>query len=379
MKIINKPIVIIGTSHHNTLSMVRCFGIIGHKVDVILYGCDKSYVAKSKMINKCYYSPTAEDAFKKILSLYDCEKIKPIVINCTDEIEAVFDVNLNLISPDFVFFNAKIPGRVSYFMDKYKQVELAEKVGFQVPETYSSIKNLPIDSLITYPYLIKPLESKNGGKKIVICNNKKDLQRAISDFDSIPYLIQNLIIKDKEYVIVGLTVGDVSIVPACIEKHRETNGATTYSTVHNIDFLPNYLRESSIRMVQEIGYEGLWGIELVKSNGNYYFIELNLRNDATTFSVAMAGVNLPYCYAVLKDGGKMENVGIIREINSIVENRDYQFVINKKIGILKWFHQYLKSECKYIKFKDDNKPFIIEMRRIISSLFKSTLHKFHLR
>lgn len=379
MKTINRRIVIIGTSHHNTLSMVRCFGMTGNKADIIIYGCESSFVAASRMVGNCYYAPSVAEAYSLLLNLFTEEIEKPIVISCTDEIEAIIDANYDTISLKYDCFNAGKAGRVSQFMDKSIQVELADKAGFNVPRSYSSSRLIDINSFTDYPYLIKPLESKNGGKKIVVCYNGQELREAIISFGKIPFLIQQFIQKEKEYVIVGLTVGGVSHIPACIEKHRETNGATTYSTVHPIDYIPACLVGSTKSMLERIGYEGLWGIELIKRGKDYFFIELNLRNDATTYSVAVAGVNLPFNYALLKSGETTVGNITVRTIDSMVENRDFQFVLTRKLGLMHWLMQYRASECKYIKFKDDNKPFIIERNRILSSLFNMVLHKLHLK
>lgn len=379
MKIITRRIVIIGTSHHNTLSMVRSFGITGNKVDLILYGCKSSFVAASNMIDRCFYAPAPEDAYELLLSHYDGEYQKPIVISCTDEIEAIIDANYDILSPVFDCFNAGESGRVSKYMDKSVQVELAVASGFKTPVTYSSLESLNIDSFTEYPYLIKPLESKNGGKRIAVCNNRKELREAIIEFGRIPFLVQQFIQKDKEYVIVGLTVGGVSYIPACIEKHRETCGATTYSSVHSIDYIPDRLVRSTESMLKTIGYEGLWGIELINQGEDYFFIELNLRNDATTYSVAVAGANLPFYYAMLKSGERIDTSFSVRTINSMVENRDFQFVLTRRISLRQWLSQYRTSECKFIRHKGDNKPFIIERNRLLSSLLNSLLYKLHLK
>lgn len=379
MKIINRQIIVIGTSHHNTLSMVRCFGMAGNRPDLILYGCNSSYVATSKMINNCYCVSTAFCAYELLKTLYwDMEK-KPIVISCTDEIESILDTSNEQLTSKFDYFHAKEVGRVTLYMDKYRQAELANKVGIKTPITFSSSDIIPIDSFSSYPYIIKPLESRNGGKKIVVCNNKIQLCDAISDFSTTPFLIQQYLRKEKEYVIVGMTLEDVSYIPACVEKHRETNGATTYSTVRTVAFLPTTLIDGIEQMLKIIGYEGLWGVEVIQHGQDYYFVELNLRNDATTFSVAVAGVNLPLIYATRKDGAEIEYCDSIHEIESMVENRDFQFVLSRKIGFWRWLVQYKKAKCKYIGYQGDNLPFTIERKRILSSIIKSVLHRFHLR
>ncbi len=118
-------LVIIGVSHHNTLSMVRSFGREGIKPYVILYGHKGSYIEESKYLAECKYVVTAEDAVDTLAVFSQKVNVKPIAISCTDEVSMILDRRYEEFFPLCHFFNAGEKGRVSQYMDKQAQTSLA--------------------------------------------------------------------------------------------------------------------------------------------------------------------------------------------------------------------------------------------------------------
>ena len=59
-----RRIVIIGASHHNTLSVVRCVGEVFGLVDLVLIGCVKSFVAKSKYVHSATFLKDSKDLYQ---------------------------------------------------------------------------------------------------------------------------------------------------------------------------------------------------------------------------------------------------------------------------------------------------------------------------
>ena len=43
-----KNIILIGVTHHNTLTMVRCLGKVGYGIDLYIYGDNNSYIRYSR-------------------------------------------------------------------------------------------------------------------------------------------------------------------------------------------------------------------------------------------------------------------------------------------------------------------------------------------
>ena len=113
-------------------------------------------------------------------------------------------------------------------------------------------------------------------------------------------------------------------------------------------------------MINEMKYEGLFGIELIVSKGDYYFIEINLRNDATTYALTVAGVNLPAIYvnSFESDSIEMEKAKV-KEIKAIVDYNDLKHRKNNGISYWKWLSQYIHADCKYYWNMKDPLPFFI--------------------
>jgi len=126
-----------------------------------------------------------------------------------------------------------------------------------------------------------------------------------------------------------------------------------------------------------LNYEGLFGIELIKSKENYYFIEINLRNDATTYSLAVAGVNLPLMYYNLCSGTNSidETIFEVRTIFSIVEIVDFSNVVHRRIHFLEWFKQLRQAECRYYFSKEDKSPYQLAKKNYILTILKKLIRR----
>jgi len=348
-------IIIIGVSHHNTLGMIRCVGLAGYRADLILIGNSNSYVTKSRYLNNIYCISDNKDIITVLEREYTNYEEKPIILTCTDKAESELDLQFNTLKNRFFFFNCGNDGLVTHFMNKQIQSSIAKDVGLTIPESFEYHNDL---ANYIYPCIIKPVESIHGGKLLAICNNDSEFKTRISQFDKDDIiLIQQFIEKDSEIVVLGLAVNGKIIIPGFILKHREFNGGTLYSTVKSTESLDYTLIAKCKEMIKKMGYEGLFGIEFIHSKGIFYFIEVNLRNDATTYSLCSAGVNLPDLYIKLKNGRNVTGYSRVREIQSIVEFNDYKHRPQYNVHLSKWISQYLKSKCKYYYCLRDPLPF----------------------
>ena len=369
-------VIIIGTSHHNTLSMVRAIGVMGVSPTVLLYNCQRSFVAKSKFIKETLYFDSSEDIIFYLKGICRDKEKKPVIISCTDEIAHQLDIHQSELLPYLDFFHTTVPGALTQYMDKQKQTELAESVGFCIPWSATYNESFNKESMV-FPCIIKPVASINGGKHIRICHTREEFSKYIEEFDAVDTLVQGLVPKEKEIVILGLTIDGESYLPAYIEKYREISGGTTYSKVCSISTIPSNIQEACVRMVSHIGYEGLWGIECIVNDKGYYFLELNLRNDATTYAVSVAGINLPYKYIAKKTGSStvLCDKATITELCSMVEHNDLIYVLKHHIGLFRWWKEFRHSKCRYIMCKSDQKPFYFLLKSLVGLGLKKCARK----
>lgn len=374
-------IIVIGVTHHNTLSMVRCLGMSGFGVTLFIYGDKNSYIRYSKYVTN-YISTNCCDEVFDILKAQKDESKKPVVISCTDEVSHCFDVYYDELKDYYHFFNAGAKGRMTHYMDKQVQVTLAGACGLDIPR--SSVKEKGISTVVfdSFPCICKPLSSISGQKtQICICNNQQELNRGLKGFDlQARVQIQEFIKKEYEIVVVGLQVNGNTIIPGFIRKIRDRIGGTTYATVCPIDELPENVITSVKKFVDEVHYEGLFGMELIYASGKYYFVEINLRNDATTFAFCIAGVNLVSVYVKAKFGEDYhdETSKELRKINSMVELADISHVKKGEVSIFKWLKEYRKCECLYYSVKDDLMPCRIAKYKFILEFIGHLISKLKL-
>ena len=301
-------VIVIGANHHNTLGIVRCLGKKRVAVDLILIGTGLGFVGKSKYVHRYSVFLTPQDVLSFLENHYSDEK-RSIILSCSDDISSVLNDNLDSLKDRYCFFHCSKQGALTTLMDKFTQTLLAHKAGFSVPK---SVKKSEINFLgfSVYPCIVKPLASIHGGKSLILCENVEELQQVMGktmiDGD---LLIQERIKIEHEIVILGLAIrGDV-YTPGYIYKHREMIGGTTYAAVYPISELSEDIVNASIQLVKLMRYEGLFGIECVYDGNEYKFIEINLRNDATTYALAEAGVNLPYAYYLYLTSGDYKKKG----------------------------------------------------------------------
>ena len=350
-------IIIVGVTHHNTLGMIRCIGKAGYHADLILVGHGDSFVTKSKYLNNVYIINETCELLSVLNRNYNDGKEKPIVISCTDQVASVLDKNFENLSKKYIFFNSGQAGFVTYYMNKQVQTKLAEEVGASIPKSFEFKGEINKN---VYPCLLKPIQSINGGKQVVICQDEKEFCDGISTFHKEDVvLVQQFVTKEHEIVILGLSVNGEIAIPGYIFKHRDFNGSTHYSTVKSIDTLDGAFIAQCKGMIRKMHYEGLFGIEFIYSNGTYYFIEVNLRNDATTYALAVAGANLPEMYIKAKtEDYKLPGEFNVKELQAIVEFNDFKHKEHFGVSTFQWIKQYLEAKCKYYFSWKDVKPFL---------------------
>lgn len=370
-------LIIIGVSHHNTLSMIRSVGHEDVKPHVILYGHSKSYIECSKYIASYRHVDTAEAAVEALVTISKRAEQKPIVITCSDEISMILDRRHDELCNLCHFFNAGEKGRVAHFMDKQVQTTLAKECGFATPWSIECLPNNTPYEEVQYPCIVKPKESVYGGKKIFICNDVAELKESLKKFDArYAVIIQQYIKGEYEVVLVGLTLNGNSIIPGFAKKHRDYKGATTYSTIYPASEIPSRVITSAEMMLNKIKYKGLWGIECIKKGKEYCFIELNLRNDATTYSMTVAGVNLPMIYyqAHSIEGIELKKQMKVDVIDSMVEFDDFNFVLKRTVPLRHWLKQRNGCKCRYYFDKDDTSPYRAKRKEYMRFVFNKLFH-----
>lgn len=359
-------IIVIGGNHQNTLSIIRALGE-KYRINVIVVDCKESecYIIRSKYIDHWDIVKKDSDIIGVLFSKY--KNKRSIVITCSDGTASIIDINYNSLSPYFDVFNCREQGRLTYFLEKQNQVDCAASVGLKVPFSYEFVVGDPIPDSIDYPCISKPLSSVQMEKRFEIAKNKIQLEDIINTYPiGGRILLQKYIKKDYEIVVDGISTYGNIWIPGFVKKLRDNLGNTSYSVTKSIDELPEVIVDQIRKLVSKIGYQGLFGVEFIISNNDYYFVEINLRNDATTYSLCSAGVNLPCNYvdsrlSIFVSGNEKCQSGVY----SIVELVDPFNARKQNVSLFKWISDLKRAKCYYFYNKNDKKPFYCALRNTI--------------
>ena len=398
----NIKIAILGRNYTSLLGMIRAVGELNFDITVIKTVPNYSKPSHLKrFIKKMVYDKDIE-ASSKYVKEYVCinqkssiivDMLRSLVTSSEDVIillptddftTSVIDSNQDLLRKNFIFPNIdNETGKIVAYMDKNKQKQLAKKAGLlvadgKVLELVDGKYSIPLD--INYPVFTKPQVSFKGDKTFMKkCDNKKELNELLKSIPTslkCPILVEEYIEIEKEYAILGCSVNDEVIMPGIIQMLKSGNGAhkgvTMLGKIKPLNENKT-LVNSLEKFIKNLGFSGLFDIDLYESNGKIYFNELNLRFGASGYAITAAGVNLPEFYVkkVLNENAtELQDIKESHFVNEKVCLDDYsQGFMNYK--------EYKKiindSDIRFIKNNSDTNPYKIFKRKEMITRIKRKL------
>lgn len=362
--------IVIGTNHNNTLGLIWSLGEAGHKVFLLLYKGENNYVATSKYITKTYFITHDDNIIEIIKSISASLDSKPMVFVSNDHDAAMINDYYSDLAPYAFFESAKNGGSVNKYRDKDIGNQLAEQCGFTLPKNHV-IKTIEQFTEVdfSYPIVIKANNSIHGGK---VAMKKCETEQDASDFlkamphDYFPLQVQEFIEKEYEIMLLGCSLegGNNLICPVANRKIRQyprPMGLGSYSeslAVRHQEALSG-LKSKIAKYMQCIEYTGLFSAEFLYSKGEYYFLEINLRNDGTSWLSTCSGYNLPDMVCRSFMGEKVVEVeGTFKPMHYMNIMADIHYVRWKEIGFFKWIKQFNKNTCYSHYNKKDRRPFL---------------------
>lgn len=356
-------VIVIGPDHHNTLGVIRSFGENGIRPHLIVYSKHlyNVFVTKSKYlasINK--FSECDASIIDLLVSVFENRDKPTVIMGTSDEACLLIDSNLNRLK-NFICASCRCQqDGITHWMDKHRMNELAKLSGIDVPEgiILQSGEALDIGS-VSFPCIVKPIKSTKGNKRdISICKDEKELVNLLTIPRNLnnDLLIQEFILAEYEIGIMGCSYyrSNECWIPAVITKMRFFNKSTTYAMIDDITKkaeLKNTV-ERLTKLVNQIGYNGIFDFDLIYCNGTFYFIEMNLRNGAYGYGLSKAGANFPYNWYCEATTGKHENHEKVKHSYLMSEFSDFIIARREGVPLLKWFKEYSNSTHMVFQFKD---------------------------
>ena len=369
--------IVLGANHNNTLGLIWSLGEAGHNVTLLLYKQKNNYVSKSKYIKKCYYiDAEADDTISCLIKISRELDSKPVVFVSSDNDAELLNNHIHELSPFCVFEGNLTDSSINDYRDKDYGNELAKKCGFTLPNCWVVNNPQEINRLnLSFPIIIKANNSVHGGKAAMKkCEDYDDASAFISSLPNAyyPLQIQEFIEKDYEIMLLGCSLdgGNNVVCPIANRKIRQypkPTGLVSYSeslAVRHHDDL-NDLANRVARYVREIGYTGLFSAEFLYKRGVYYFLEINLRNDGTSWLSTCSGYNLPDMVSYGLNGKYYPNNCSFQKKYYMNIVADFHYVKDGSISFIKWLRLFNKNACfSHLNFRDI-KPFIYYIRSLL--------------
>ena len=351
----------------NALGIVRSLGETGHRATVFAKGegPQRGIDFSSRYVEKVHFVKDEEDIIGVLLKEYGNEST-PTPILCAGDAEAcLLDRHYDELKGRFCFFNAGAAGRISHFMDKVNTFPLAERNGLTLIKTWHLKGGDPLPEVLPYPCIIKSANSTTSTKGVMfICANEDELRAVIRE--GVDYLLQDYMKKDYEYElnVVGFSYdhGNHVYLPAAIRKIRdEIRRQSVYIRLDDIRDYPLLDLAGIRQFIKDLGYEGIFSVELIFSGGKYYFLEVNLRNDGCGYLYTKGGVNYPALWVEYAKGTLREETLANLKARTplyLMQLYDVYNVLEGKVGFWRWIWEGVTADAYFTWNLRDPMPFI---------------------
>ena len=374
-----QKVIVIGHGYTSRLGVIRSLGRAGYEVIVIVMVVNKrkgkpdmtppvdSY---SKYISKIHYCLADKDQLISLL-LEKCvdESQKVILFPDSDFSEAVIDLNQEKLKNYFLFPHIDhTSGAVVAWMDKLRQKETAFKLGLNVAkgkviEVVDGVYEIP--SGITYPCFPKPLTTLVGAKTgLGKCESEEQLcsiiDKLIKRSSTISVLVEEYIKIEDEYALIGVSDGVNVHIPGILKFISIASGSH-YGVAKKGFIMPNdgyeELFDGFKSFVRETHFVGIFDIDFYRSNGRFYFCEMNFRYGGSGYAYTKMNVNLPDVYVKMMRGGGLDSSAFVR---------DTSVYINDRMCLEDWYGGYISTrefidlrknrDISFIDDEEDNVP-----------------------
>lgn len=386
-----KEIIVIGLAYSTTMGLIRSVGEAGYGVRLISlnrFACE--IASKSRYVTQVRQIQLVFDELFNTLEELRGEDDRILVLPSLDRACMMLDQHADSLSDHYDLPNIKNEsGAVAVFMDKMIQKKLAKECGLPVAEgnVYETASEGIQSALkeVAFPCIIKPSASASiiDSKDIItVCSDREELASGMKTARSkgcISVLAERYLNVERELSAYGVVCDGRVSIPACVETKRSgvghLRGITAEGKVLSSDVLGGS-KQKLEKLVQTSGFNGLFCIDLLVSDGVIYFSEMNLRCGSSEYAVTAAGVNLPGMLIDAYDKG----IGID---DSAQITKPVRFVNEKVVldsyrgGHIRW-REYLSAlkdnEVGFVRDKQDPGPWReyqkLVLRKIAAKIIK---------
>ena len=377
--------IVIGVNHNNALGLIWSLHEAGHNVNLLIRESKQGYIGKSKYVDNIYFCDDDNKLIAKIKQT--CCKLgeKPVVFVSGDTDATILNNHFQELIPYCYFEGGRSDGSINKYRDKNIGNELAKKCGFTLPKNVVIKKKEELYSVnLSYPLFIKANNSVHGGKVAMKkCDTYEEAKHVIDDLpnDFFPLQGQEFVDKEYEIMLLGCSLygGKKVICPIANRKIRQypkyvglVSFGESLAVRHHAALMS--LRARISLYLKEIEYTGLFSAEFLFSKGKYYFLEINLRNDGTSWLSTCSGYNLPdmVCRSFVDDNVSDDECSFVKKYYVNIY-ADLKCLRSGEITLYKWLKQFNKDLCYSHYNPRDKWPMYIYVKGILFKCLKNRM------
>lgn len=380
---LKNKVILIGGNHHNGLGLARSFGVNGIKPYGVIVGegAEHGFVRKSKYWAKTWVINSDDKIVEFLLSTFQDEKEKPVVIPYSDGAAEEIDLNLDRLKEHFLLPSiGGQQGKIAELMDKQKQVEFAQTYGIPMAKScVVDLSDIRLPEDMIYPCIVKPVVSAEG--------EKSDIRKCDTETQTVAYLqklrqkgyhrflVQEYLNYDTEYLMVGSINGQNQcwVNSKKIRVWPVVGGSSSCLQVTNQKNVSDFF-ESVRAAFHQIVYDGLYDVDVLQVNGKLFLNEVNWRNSGTIYSVLGSNVYYPVNWYYWKTENRSpENLiqtCLDDTVYTIDESLDLRHVVCGNITLKQWFRDKKKSKAFALWYTPDVRPAIAQYFHLLKELIK---------
>ncbi len=380
--------IIVGESSVIRLCTARAIGMAGYSVDIVRVGRKKGKNVKApdyfcKYVDDYFFfDETGSVSLPDFLieKYKDCGQ-KPVLFTLSDKATHIVDEDRSRLGEFFIFAHLKNDGSLSELMDKHFMKQQAAAAGLSVvkgwPIKYDG-SEFAIPEDIQYPCFVKGLYSYWNSKAIQRkCDSREELVALSQSCKSIyPHSLyaEEYAEIEREMGIMGLCDGEAAIIPAKTELvvmgEGKNHGVSILGRVEPLGE-EDRIKKKIESLVTKLGYVGIFNIDFMVSNGEVFFVELNLRYATYGYGIYKDGVNIPALFI-----GVSNNRMILPSPNRIEEectylNEEiaYSNILDRKLSLRRYKEIKKRADIRFVYSASDPRPMIcLRTRFVLQSL-----------
>ncbi|MBQ7541765.1 MAG: hypothetical protein IJT44_05690 [Clostridia bacterium] len=363
--------IVLGCAHFNALGVIRSLGEAGIP-SVFICTSAWSNASYSKYTLRAYQASDAPSVRDAVLDAVKRFGGKPSVFPTADDQLPMLEEIRAEICDQVVLPQLGAPMR--HVLRKDVMCETARRAGFRVPQTKllddtSAASIRAAASEIGFPCILKPNSGTEGAKAdIRVLHSEADLSDALTAFSHYRSVLMQEFVDSANSMMVEYcgckTPGRKVCVFGELRKTREfpTNrGSTSFAKiVPQLTYLDPDVLDA---FLEEVGFSGVFDLELKVTNGAAYFLEINYRNGAPSYGFTKAGFNVPATWHLLENGREAAPV-CIRETLVHCEGIDLSNVFAHNISMAQWLRDFRAADAHMVVNRRDMRPLFSSVRLI---------------